>query len=43
MLPLIVIALVSQVATGLMSDVNKALNLNTDSSISTIGCVKSTV
>ena len=35
-LPLIVIALVSQVATGLISDVNKALNLNTDSSISTI-------
>ena len=36
LLPLIVIALVSQVATGLISDVNKALNLNTDSSISTI-------
>jgi putative drug exporter of the RND superfamily len=35
-LPLIVIALVSQVATGLISDVNKALDLNTDSSISTI-------
>ena len=35
-LPLIVIALVSQVATGLISDVNKALNLNTDSSVSTI-------
>jgi RND superfamily putative drug exporter len=35
-LPLIVITLVSQVATGLISDVNKALNLNTDSSISTI-------
>jgi RND superfamily putative drug exporter len=35
-LPLMVIALVSQVATGLISDVNKALNLNTDSSISTI-------
>jgi RND superfamily putative drug exporter len=35
-LPLIVIALVSQVATGLISDVNKALNLNADSSISTI-------
>jgi RND superfamily putative drug exporter len=35
-LPLLVIALVSQVATGLISDVNKALNLNTDSSISTI-------
>jgi putative drug exporter of the RND superfamily len=36
LLPLIVIALVSQVATGLISDVNKALNLNADSSISTI-------
>ena len=36
LLPLIVIALVSQVATGLISDVNKALHLNTDSSISTI-------
>ncbi len=36
LLPLVVIALVSQVATGLISDVNKALNLNTDSSISTI-------
>ena len=36
LLPLIVIALVSQVATGLVSDVNKAFNLNTDSSISTI-------
>jgi RND superfamily putative drug exporter len=35
-LPLLVIALVSQVATGLISDVNKALDLNTDSSISTI-------
>ena len=35
-LPLIVITLVSQVATGLISDVNKAVNLNTDSSISTI-------
>jgi RND superfamily putative drug exporter len=35
-LPLIVIALVSQVATGLISDVNKALNLNADSSISTL-------
>jgi putative drug exporter of the RND superfamily len=35
-LPLIVIALVSQVATGLIADVNKALHLNTDSSISTI-------
>ena len=36
LLPLVVIALVSQVATGLIADVNKALNLNTDSSISTI-------
>jgi RND superfamily putative drug exporter len=36
LLPLIVIAVVSQVATGLIADVNKALNLNTDSSISTI-------
>ncbi len=36
LLPLITIALVSQVATGVISDVNKALNLNTDSSISTI-------
>ena len=36
LLPLIVIALVSQVATGLIGDVNKALNLNADSSISTI-------
>ena len=36
LLPLIVIALVSQVATGLISDVNKALHLNADSSISTI-------
>ena len=36
LLPLVVIALVSQVATDLISDVNKALNLNTDSSISTI-------
>ena len=36
LLPLVVIALVSQVATGLISDVNKALNLNADSSISTI-------
>ena len=36
LLPLIVIALVSQVATGLIADVNKALNLNADSSISTI-------
>ena len=30
------IALVSQVATGLISDVNKALHLNADSSVSTI-------
>jgi len=36
LLPLVIIAIVSQVATGLISDVNKALNLNTDSSISTI-------
>jgi len=36
LLPLLVIALVSQVATGLIADVSKALNLNTDSSISTI-------
>lgn len=36
LLPLIVIALVSQVATGLVADVNKAFSLNTDSSISTI-------
>ncbi len=35
-LPLLVIALVSQVATGLISDVNKALDLNADSSVSTI-------
>jgi putative drug exporter of the RND superfamily len=36
LLPLVVIAVVSQVATGLIADVNKALNLNADSSISTI-------
>jgi len=36
LLPLLVIAIVSQVATGLISDVNKAFSLNTDSSISTI-------
>ncbi len=36
LLPLVVITLVSQVATGLISDVNKALHLNADSSISTI-------
>jgi RND superfamily putative drug exporter len=35
-MPLIVIGLVSQVATGLISDVNKALHLNADSSVSTI-------
>jgi putative drug exporter of the RND superfamily len=35
-LPLIVIGVVSQVATGLIAFVNKALNLNADSSISTI-------
>jgi putative drug exporter of the RND superfamily len=35
-LPLVVIALVSQVATGLIADVNKALSLNTDNTISTI-------
>jgi RND superfamily putative drug exporter len=35
-LPLVVIAVVSQVATGLIADVNKSLHLNTDSSISTI-------
>ncbi len=35
-LPLFVIALVSQVATGLISDVNSALHLNADSSVSTI-------
>ena len=36
LLPLIVIALVSQVATGLISDANQALHLNADSSVSTI-------
>jgi putative drug exporter of the RND superfamily len=36
LLPLVVIAVVSQVATGLIADVSKALNLHTDSSISTI-------
>jgi RND superfamily putative drug exporter len=35
-LPLLVIAIVSQVATGLISDVNKALNLNADSSVTTL-------
>ena len=36
LLPLVVIALVSRVATGLISDASKALHLNADSSISTI-------
>ena len=36
LLPLVVIALVSQVATGLISDVNQALHLGADNSISTI-------
>src|SRR5215831_8840765 len=36
LLPLIVIAVVSQVATGLIAHVNKAFHLNTDNSISTI-------
>src|SRR5215469_18672991 len=36
LLPLIVIGVVSQVATGLIATVNKALNLNADNSISTI-------
>jgi RND superfamily putative drug exporter len=36
LLPLIVIALVSQVAIGLIGDVNSALNLNADSSVTTI-------
>jgi RND superfamily putative drug exporter len=36
LLPLILIAIVSQVAIGLISDVNKAFHLNADSSISTI-------
>jgi putative drug exporter of the RND superfamily len=35
-LPLIVIAVVSQVATGLISDVNSALHLNADSSVTTL-------
>ncbi len=35
-MPLILIAIVSQVATGLIADVNQALNLGTDSSVSTI-------
>ena len=36
LMPLILIAIVSQVATGLIADVNKAANLGADSSISTI-------
>ncbi|HEY0933435.1 MAG TPA: MMPL family transporter, partial [Trebonia sp.] len=36
LLPLIVIAVVSQVATGLISEVNRALHLNPDSSVSTL-------
>jgi len=36
LLPLIVIAIVSQVATGLISDVNSALHLNADSSVTTL-------
>jgi putative drug exporter of the RND superfamily len=36
LLPLIVIGVVSQVATGVIADVNKALHLNADSSVSTI-------
>jgi RND superfamily putative drug exporter len=36
LMPLIVIGLVSQVATGLIADVNSALNLNADSSVTTI-------
>ena len=35
-MPLIVIGLVAEVATGLIADVNKALNLNADSSVTTI-------
>jgi putative drug exporter of the RND superfamily len=35
-MPLILIAIVSQVATGLIADINQALNLGTDSSVSTI-------
>jgi putative drug exporter of the RND superfamily len=35
-MPLILIAVVAQVATGLIADVNKALNLNADSSVTTI-------
>jgi RND superfamily putative drug exporter len=36
LLPLVVIAVVSQVATGLISDVNTALHLNADSSVTTL-------
>jgi RND superfamily putative drug exporter len=36
LMPLILIAIVSQVATGLIADINKAANLGADSSISTI-------
>src|SRR6202012_3643222 len=36
LLPLIGIAVVSQVATGLISDVNTALHLNADSSVTTL-------
>jgi putative drug exporter of the RND superfamily len=36
LLPLLVIAVVSQVATGLISDVNTALHLNADSSVTTL-------
>ena len=36
LLPLLVIAIVSQVATGLISDVNTALHLNADSSVTTL-------
>jgi len=36
LLPLVTIGVVSQVATGLIADANKAFHLNTDSSISTI-------
>jgi RND superfamily putative drug exporter len=35
-MPLILIAIVSQLATGLIADVNKAANLGADSSISTV-------
>jgi putative drug exporter of the RND superfamily len=35
-MPLIMIGLVSQVADGLIADVNRALNLNVDSSVQTI-------